>query len=174
MDPDSTQEAATTQVSAVADPGRKAKPRRPAADGSLALAPKRKPEARSRITNGADVLPGVDGRTLIARRFYDICQALISDQGGQTNVSEAKIQMIRRFAAACVMAEAMEAKLARGEEINITEQPRFRPRFAGSRTELVSRGWRGSFPVLAICCTEATEARMVEVSKHRGYLTGRF
>jgi hypothetical protein len=79
----------------------------------------RSPLARSRVSNGRDVLPGVDGRTEIARRFYDICQALIADQAGLDRCSEARLQLIRRFAAAAVMAEAMEAKLASGEPIDI-------------------------------------------------------
>src|SRR5215471_12058011 len=29
-------------------------------------------KARSRVTNGSDVLPGVDGRSLVARRYRDI------------------------------------------------------------------------------------------------------
>jgi hypothetical protein len=86
-----------------------------------AVPARRKPEARSRVTNGSDVLPGVDGRTEIARRFFDICQSLIQDAAGVDRCSEAKLQLIRRFAAAAVMAENLEAKLARGEEIDIQE-----------------------------------------------------
>src|SRR6266508_5558970 len=81
----------------------------------------RKPTASRRITNGRDVLPGIDGRTLIARRFYDVCQALISDQSGLDRCSEARLQLIRRFAAAAVMAESMEARLACGESIDVAE-----------------------------------------------------
>jgi hypothetical protein len=67
------------------------------------------------------VLPGVDNRTMIARRFYDVCQALISDQAGLDRCSEARLQLIRRFAAAAVMAEEMEARLARGESIDVAQ-----------------------------------------------------
>ena len=81
----------------------------------------RKAQARSRVSNGRDVLPGVDNRTLIARRFYDVCQALISDQAGLDRCSEARLQLIRRFAAAAVMAEEMEARLARGESIDVAQ-----------------------------------------------------
>jgi hypothetical protein len=81
----------------------------------------RKAQARSRVSNGRDVLPGVDNRTMIARRFYDVCQALISDQAGLDCCSEARLQLIRRFAAAAVMAEEMEARLARGESIDVAE-----------------------------------------------------
>ncbi len=81
----------------------------------------RKPTARSGVSNGRDVLPGVDGRSVIARRYYDIQTAIIVDQGTASLISEARLQLIRRFSAAAVMAEMLEAKLANGEEISIAE-----------------------------------------------------
>jgi hypothetical protein len=82
---------------------------------------RRKPTARSRVTNGHDVLPNVDGRGVIARRYFDISSAIIGDQGGLSRVAEARLQLCRRFAAAAVMAEQMEAALARGESIDISQ-----------------------------------------------------
>jgi hypothetical protein len=76
--------------------------------------------ARSRLTNGKDLLPNVDGRSLIARRYRDICTAIASDQGGLDQLSEARVQLIRRFAACSVLAEEMESHLVRGEQIDIT------------------------------------------------------
>ncbi len=86
-------------------------------------AEQRKKHARSKVTNGTDgcVLPNVDGRSLIARRFRDISSAILADQGGESQCSESKQQLIRRFAAAAVLAENMEAKLANGEQIDISE-----------------------------------------------------
>jgi hypothetical protein len=78
-------------------------------------------QAKSRVSNGRDVLPGVDGRSLIARRYYDICSAVLIDQGGEDACSESRKQLIRRFAAAAVLAEQMEAKLANGEAIDIAQ-----------------------------------------------------
>jgi hypothetical protein len=80
-----------------------------------------KAQARSRLSNGRDVLPNVDGRSLVARRYRDIMCAVASDQGGAERLSEARLQLIRRFSAASVLAEQMEARLARGEQINIQE-----------------------------------------------------
>jgi hypothetical protein len=77
---------------------------------SRALAPG-KLVARSAISNGSKLLPNVDGRSLVARRFRDICAAIVIDQGGDDNCSESRKQLIRRFAALAVQAEAMEAKL---------------------------------------------------------------
>lgn len=88
--------------------------------GNGSLAPK-KPTARSRVTNGGDLLPDVDGRSVIARRYRDIASAILVDQGGADRCSESRKQLVRRFAAAAVLAEQMEARLARGESININE-----------------------------------------------------
>ena len=81
----------------------------------------RKSNARSRVSNGRDILPGTDGRSVIARRYHDIASALLADQNGPGACSEARLQLIRRFAAAAVMAEQMEAELANGQQIDIAE-----------------------------------------------------
>jgi hypothetical protein len=88
--------------------------------GNTSQAP-RKPEARSRVTNGGDVLPGVDGRSVIARRYHDIASQILVDQGGADCCSESRKQLVRRFAAAAVLAEQMEARLAKGENIDVGE-----------------------------------------------------
>jgi hypothetical protein len=54
-----------------------------------------------------------------ARRYRDIVAQIVIDQGG--GLSESRMQLIRRFAAASVLAEQMEAKLANGEEIDIQQ-----------------------------------------------------
>ena len=81
----------------------------------------RKSHARSRVSNGRDVLPDVDGRSLIARRYRDISHAIFVDLGGVEHCSESKQQLVRRFAACSVIAEQMEAALARGEKFDIAE-----------------------------------------------------
>jgi hypothetical protein len=80
-----------------------------------------KAKLRSRVSNGKDVLPDIDGRSAIARRFKDITSAVLTDQGGIDQCSESRLQLVRRFAAAAVLAERMEARLANGEEINTAE-----------------------------------------------------
>jgi hypothetical protein len=67
------------------------------------------------------VLPDVDGRSAVARRYRDITSAILVDQGGADLCSESRLQLIRRFAAAAVLAEQLEARLANGEQIDITE-----------------------------------------------------
>ena len=79
------------------------------------------PSARSRITNHRDVLPNIDGRSGAARRYRDILAAVIADQGGFDRMAEARVQLVRRFAACAVLCESQEARLASGEELDISE-----------------------------------------------------
>jgi hypothetical protein len=58
---------------------------------------------------------------MVARRYRDISSAILADQGGLEQCSESRLQLIRRFSAAAVLAEQMEARLANGEEIDISE-----------------------------------------------------
>jgi hypothetical protein len=81
-----------------------------------------KRNARSKVTNGALILAGlVDGRTQVARRYTDLVAAVCVDQGGADRMSEAKLQLARRFAALSVQAEQMETQLANGAVIDIAE-----------------------------------------------------
>jgi len=58
---------------------------------------------------------------MAARRYRDIVNAILVDQGGVDQCSESRKQLIRRFAAAAVIAEQMESRLANGEQIHIAE-----------------------------------------------------
>jgi hypothetical protein len=73
----------------------------------------------SRASNGGDVLANVKGRLASVRRYRDIIRALMADQGHAAQCSEVRKQLFRRFAAAAVLAEQLEARYARGEEIDI-------------------------------------------------------
>ena len=76
---------------------------------------------KSRLTNAPVLLANVDGRTSVARRYRDIATAIATDQGGADRLSETRLQLIRRFSAAACLAEQLESRLARGEEIDIQE-----------------------------------------------------
>jgi hypothetical protein len=79
-----------------------------------------KPEARSRVSNGKDLfLDGVDGRSVIARRYRDILSQLTSDIGGDP--SEAQSIIIRRATQLAVWCEQAEAEAAGGKPLNIGE-----------------------------------------------------
>ena len=76
---------------------------------------------RSKLTNHRGLLPDLDGRSQGARRFRDIVSQIALDLGGLDSLSEAKVQLCKRFAAASVLSERMESKLANGGAIDITE-----------------------------------------------------
>jgi hypothetical protein len=80
-----------------------------------------KAHGRARLTNDKDLLPDVDGRSLLYRRFKDIARLVAADQGGLDALSEARVQLVRRFAATCVMAEKIEADMCNGLEIDINQ-----------------------------------------------------
>jgi hypothetical protein len=71
-----------------------------------------KPTARSRVTNGRELLPGVDGRSLWVRRFRDVLALHLSDLGGESNTSEAEKALARRAACLIVELEQMEIRFA--------------------------------------------------------------
>jgi hypothetical protein len=79
---------------------------------------RRKLPDRSRVTNGSDVLPDIDGRTIIARRYRDVLAALVADQGGADRLSEVRLQLCRRFVGLAVQAEALEGA---GQPVDINQ-----------------------------------------------------
>jgi hypothetical protein len=76
---------------------------------------------RSRISNGRELLPDIDLRLAIARRYRDLVAQIAIDQGGPDRCSETRMQLIRRFASGAVLAEELEARLVRGEQVDIAE-----------------------------------------------------
>jgi len=69
-------------------------------------------QGRSRVSNGASILPGVDGRSVWARRLRDLIGLHLSDLGGNGAVSEAERSIIRRVATLTVELERMEVGFA--------------------------------------------------------------
>lgn len=72
----------------------------------------RKPEARSRISNGSRLLQDVDGRSTWARRMRDLMQLHLADLAGEESVSEAEKSIVRRAATLTVELERMESIFA--------------------------------------------------------------
>lgn len=56
-----------------------------------------------------------------AQRYREITQVMLAEQGGVEKCSAGRQQLIRRFAAAAVLAEQIEAELARGDWVDIKE-----------------------------------------------------
>jgi hypothetical protein len=83
---------------------------------SVALRPA---ATRSRVTNGKDILPGIDQRSREYRRFRDVLCQIIADLGGPEQLSEAQRQLARRCALLSVECEKLEAIGVRGEAIDL-------------------------------------------------------
>jgi hypothetical protein len=71
-------------------------------------------QARSKVTNGTSLLPGIDGRSTWVRRCRDVIALHTSDLGGETNCSAAERSIIRRVAVLTVQLEMLEARFAEG------------------------------------------------------------
>ena len=71
--------------------------------------------ARSRITNGRDLLPGIDQRSTWARRMRDLIELHVDDLGGLDNTSEAQRSLLRRISVLEVEAEYLETEFAKRE-----------------------------------------------------------
>lgn len=68
---------------------------------------------------GAVALAGVDGRSLMARRFREIVTSIESDLGG--DLTEAQRHLIARSATLAIWCEERETELARGEEFDASQ-----------------------------------------------------
>src|SRR5258708_36424231 len=67
---------------------------------------------RSRVTNGGELLPGVDQRSRWVRRCRDVIAAHLSDLGGEDNTSAAERSIIRRAAVLTTELEQLEVRFA--------------------------------------------------------------
>ena len=81
-----------------------------------ATADKPLPNFATRKGTGAVVLCGVDGRSLMARRFREIHAGIESDLGG--DLTEAQRHLVARAATLAIWCEAREVELAEGAEFD--------------------------------------------------------
>jgi hypothetical protein len=75
----------------------------------------RKLEGRSRLSNGKDTLPGIDGRSLWVRRCRDLIEDHANCYGGEEHLSVPRMSLLRRQSAQLVQCEILEAKMATNE-----------------------------------------------------------
>jgi hypothetical protein len=78
---------------------------------------KKKTHGRSAVTNGKVLLKGIDGRAHLSRRYRDILRELEADLG--PDLSVVQMQLARRFAGNSCAAEALEAQICNGEEVDL-------------------------------------------------------
>jgi hypothetical protein len=95
----------------------------PSPSDSLSLA-SRPLTVRSAVTNDPLYLRGVDGRSMVARRYRDVAIALADDLGGQERLSELSKILVRQAAALTVQVESLQSKIVGGEDVNLEQLTR--------------------------------------------------
>jgi hypothetical protein len=88
---------------------------RDAAERDRVRPPRAKPMARSKVSNGAKLLAGVDGRSAVARRLRDILYGLTVEF--EIN-SESDHVLVKQAAVLTILSEELQAKVVRGELID--------------------------------------------------------
>jgi hypothetical protein len=84
----------------------------------------RKPTARSRITNGKELLANIDGRSTEARRYRDLCFSFADDCGGAATLTEVQRALVRQAAALTVQSEKLQGAMIRGEAVSDEQMTR--------------------------------------------------
>lgn len=79
---------------------------------------------RSAVTNDPLLLRGVDGRSMVARRYRDVAIALADDLGGQDKLSEPSKILVRQAAALTVQVEGLQSKIVSGEDVDLEQLTR--------------------------------------------------
>jgi hypothetical protein len=74
--------------------------------------------ARMKELEQLGILTTVCAGSALVRHRADIVRALLVDHGGSDHCSESRKQLIKRFAAAAVLAEQFEAQLMRDQKID--------------------------------------------------------
>lgn len=74
------------------------------------------PQFSTRKGTGAIVLAGVDGRSMMARRFREITAGIESDLGG--DLTEAQRHLVARAATLACWCEERETELAQGQDFD--------------------------------------------------------
>ena len=69
-------------------------------------------------------LPGVgmvDGRTRLAQHYGQSVADIAADLGGESELTRAELELVRRAAGLAVLAGTAEAKLLAGEDVDVAE-----------------------------------------------------
>jgi hypothetical protein len=82
-----------------------------------------KSHARSRVTNGSSILPGIDGRSTWVRRLRDLMGLHLVDLGGPDVTSEAERSLIRRASTLTVELEHLELRFALADQAGQPADP---------------------------------------------------
>ncbi|TPK88282.1 hypothetical protein [Mesorhizobium sp. B2-4-17] len=83
--------------------------------------PRRHRSSRTRVTNGKEILPGIDGRSRWARRLHDLMAAHVADLGGPGKVSQSQLSLIQNAATTTIILEKAQLAFAEADTINYAD-----------------------------------------------------
>src|SRR5262245_64187504 len=106
---------------------------------------RQKSRGSARVTNGTDLLPSVDGRSVWARLLRDTMAAMVRHLGGEDRVSEVQRMTIRRVAALEAELIYMEDSIATTRQNGGAPEPELLDLYArlgnAQRRHLEPLGW---------------------------------
>ena len=76
---------------------------------------------RTALGNGSRILDGVDGRSLVARRYGEVAAGIATDLGGDEHLTELQQHLIRSVAGLVVLRERLDAASINGDTVNTTD-----------------------------------------------------
>ncbi|TRC93898.1 hypothetical protein FJV77_20700 [Mesorhizobium sp. WSM4306] len=68
---------------------------------------------RSRVTNGKELLPGIDGRSKWGRRLHDLIANHVADLGGPEHITQSQYILVKSAANATIVMEQWEIEFAK-------------------------------------------------------------
>lgn len=102
---------------------------------------------RSRLTNGLHALPGVDGRSVDARRYRDLAMAFADEMGGAAKLTDAEQALVRQAAFLTMQAEKLQGAAVRGEHVDLEQMTRLSNSATRALTRLgIKRAARAAQP----------------------------
>jgi hypothetical protein len=77
---------------------------------------------RTSVGNGNAILNGVDGRSLIARRYKEVGATIAADLASDpSELTEAQHQLIRTASGLIVLREDLDVKIVNGQQVDVAE-----------------------------------------------------
>jgi hypothetical protein len=122
-------------------------------------------KGRSRVGNFTALLPGLnDARTIQAKRYKEVFRALVSDAGGVERLAEAKLGLMRRWAALECVAEGIEAAILNGQEVDLAAYATLSSTMCRLASRIgLSRKQKDVTPTLEAYLAEIEESEPAEV-----------
>ena len=123
----------------------------------------RPPTVRSRSTNDHLFIFGLDGRTAEARRVRDLIATMVDALGGKESATDEEKSLAREAAFAIASSERTQARILRGEEVDLKEASRLANIAARYRKDIRARQKaKGKAPSTTMTLAEYAAAKAAQ------------